>query len=740
MTAIVSTALQQFSQTTAMASAINKATLFLIAHQNTDGGFGSSPSTVYETALTYKALANVITDATVLGNAINYLTANQAFDGSWNEDPYSTALALQALYLFETRPVIEPPPPPPTTGTVGGAVMDASTNQSLSGATAALVSNPSLAALTNGSGSFSIANIPAGSQQITFTLNGYATTTATVSVTAGAIINIGNVPLSAAPNSGIIQGTVTDASNGSPLSGVLITVTGSSTWTATTAANGTFKIINITPGNVTITASKSSYTLVTGASTVTAGDTMIFSPSLTVTPPPALTGGLQGTVVDLATGLPLQGATVSVTGPKSYTGSTDSAGNFLFSTIDTGSYSVTVSLTGYGVNSYSIIITSGVTANLGSIALTLNPTTGTIQGTVTDSSTNAPISGAAITVSGSGAGTAVTAPDGSYQLSGISPGTITLSASKTGYGAVTGTGTITVGGTLVYNIALTPAPVTTTELKGVLSDNTTNQPVSNAVVTLTLSGTGAVSSAASDASGAFIFHSLDPGTYAISVAATGYISQTGTLTIVANVVNNVGTIQLTPAPTVTTITGTVTDAVSGLVLPNADVSVVGTSIAAKTDSTGSYTLADVIALAFVVKASATGYDSRSYNVTTTAYGAYTVDFALSQSQTGELRVTSLITDKQSYSANENMLITATIENSGSAAVTTIVQAHIIDGQENVVAFTKPAADTTSLPFWTLTIEPLSSVTVTMPWNTARFAPGDHQVNVKVTMPAINGSI
>jgi large repetitive protein len=97
MTAMVSMTLQQFPQTTSIATAINKATSYLLARQNTDGAFGVSGSTVYETALSYLALTGVTTDATVLGNAINYLIAAQLPDGSWNEDPYSTALALRAL-------------------------------------------------------------------------------------------------------------------------------------------------------------------------------------------------------------------------------------------------------------------------------------------------------------------------------------------------------------------------------------------------------------------------------------------------------------------------------------------------------------------------------------------------------------------------------------------------------------------------------------------------------------------
>ncbi|MEW6418770.1 MAG: prenyltransferase/squalene oxidase repeat-containing protein [Nitrospirota bacterium] len=105
MTALVSMVLQQFPRTTSIATAINKATSYLIAHQNADGGFGEgggtpplqSTSTIFETAHAYLALVGETTDATVLGNAINYLTSTQLPNGSWDDDPYSTALALRAL-------------------------------------------------------------------------------------------------------------------------------------------------------------------------------------------------------------------------------------------------------------------------------------------------------------------------------------------------------------------------------------------------------------------------------------------------------------------------------------------------------------------------------------------------------------------------------------------------------------------------------------------------------------------
>ena len=106
MTALVSSTLQQFQQTTSIATAVNKATSYLMSHQNIDGGFATSTgsvSTVYETALSIIALIGSGQGDPSTGsglpiqNAINYLISNQQLNGSWNDDPYSTALAIRAL-------------------------------------------------------------------------------------------------------------------------------------------------------------------------------------------------------------------------------------------------------------------------------------------------------------------------------------------------------------------------------------------------------------------------------------------------------------------------------------------------------------------------------------------------------------------------------------------------------------------------------------------------------------------
>jgi hypothetical protein len=557
ITALVSSTLQQFQQTTSIATAVNKATSYLIAHQNMDGGFATSTgsvSTVYETAYAYIALVGVTTDATVLGNAINYLTTTQSANGSWNDDPYSTALAIRALYFSENKPA--PPPTASTTGTVTGKVVDASTNQPLAGVS---IVSGQISATTTNTGEFTLSNIPQGSQTITFTLTGYSTSTSSVNVFAGGILSLGTSLLSPNPTTGIIKGAVTDASNGQPLSGATITVTGSFNGSAITGVDGSFIITNITPGSVTVTASKAGYYAVSGTGTVTAGGNLFFNPQLSTTPPIATTGSLTGKVVDGSTNLPIQGATISIAGGPSIT---------------------------------------------------------------------------------------------------------------------------------------------------------------------------------ADAQGIFLINDITPNTYQVSISATGYISQTYQVMIMADVTTDMQTIHLSPSSQSTSVSGKVTDFQTGLPIPNADVYIQGAAISTKTNSTGAYTINNINLLEFSIKASATGYNSLAYTITATTYGAYTIDFKLNQSQASNLRSISLTTDKQSYSANENVLITATIENTGSTAINTIIEAQINDNNGNTIALATPAnPNATNEPFWVITVEPFSSVTVGIVWNSAQFKPGDYQINLKATVPA-----
>jgi len=106
--------------------------------------------------------------------------------------------------------------------------------------------------------------------------------------------------------------------------------------------------------------------------------------------------------------------------------------------------------------------------------------TGTLQGTVTDASTNNPVSGATITVQPLGAST-TTAADGTYSIL-LPVGTYDVTASAFGYqdGVANGV-VITNGNTTTQDFALQPSP--SGSLSGFVRDGS-NTPIENATVTI----------------------------------------------------------------------------------------------------------------------------------------------------------------------------------------------------------------------------------------------------------------
>ncbi|HWR58494.1 MAG TPA: prenyltransferase/squalene oxidase repeat-containing protein, partial [Thermodesulfovibrionales bacterium] len=77
---------------------ITKGVAWLSQRQNPDGGFGNSPSTVYDSALAVMTLKEFEVPQDSLNKGLNYILNNQSADGSWNESPYQTALAINAVW------------------------------------------------------------------------------------------------------------------------------------------------------------------------------------------------------------------------------------------------------------------------------------------------------------------------------------------------------------------------------------------------------------------------------------------------------------------------------------------------------------------------------------------------------------------------------------------------------------------------------------------------------------------
>src|SRR5207237_9681045 len=142
-----------------------------------------------------------------------------------------------------------------------------------------------------------------------------------------------------------------------------------------------------------------------------------------------------------------------------------------------------------------------------------------LSGTVTDASTSKPIAGATVSA---GSGSAVTDAGGAYAISGLAPGTYTATASASGYASQGASVTLTAGNTTTQNFALAPNPGTIT---GTVTDSGTGAPIAGATVSY---GGG---STTTDGSGVYTLANVAEGSYSVTVAATGYTSQSRTVTV-----------------------------------------------------------------------------------------------------------------------------------------------------------------------------------------------------------------
>jgi hypothetical protein len=153
-------------------------------------------------------------------------------------------------------------------GTVTGKVTNVSNGAVLAGAT---VSWSGGSTTSNASGIYTLANVAAGSRNVTATKTGYLARSLSVNVTAGATSTL-NFPLATA---GKISVKVVTAS-GAVVSGVTVTIKGgviATTVSGATAATGLLTTNWIPIGTYTVTVAKTGHTTQSKSTTVTSGVT-----------------------------------------------------------------------------------------------------------------------------------------------------------------------------------------------------------------------------------------------------------------------------------------------------------------------------------------------------------------------------------------------------------------------------------------------------------------------------------
>jgi uncharacterized protein (TIGR03437 family) len=324
--------------------------------------------------------------------------------------------------------------------------------------------------------------IPAALQfRLTYPLS----TISSVSVAASAATTAAGKSLSCANNAGWVDCIVFGLNTSAIPSGVIATA-------AVAVTPG------IAAGNISLPLTNA---VATGASSApipvsaTAG-------TVTVVAAPPTTWSISGAVSSGG------GATIALTGAASNTTAADSAGNYSFTGLSNGSYSVTASKSGFTISPAARAVTvSGANVVGMDFTATAIVSTWMISGTVS--------SGAGATIALTGAASKTTTADsaGNYSFTGLANGTYSVAASKSGFTMSPTSRAVTINGVNVAGMDFTAtAIVSTWTISGTVS--------SGAGATVTLGGASSITTTA-DGTGKYAFNRLANGSYTIAPWKTG---------------------------------------------------------------------------------------------------------------------------------------------------------------------------------------------------------------------------
>jgi hypothetical protein len=225
----------------------------------------------------------------------------------------------------------------------------------------------------------------------------------------------------------------------------------------------------------------------------------------------------------------LPGVLINLTGAAVANASTDANGNYGFTGLASGNYTLVPSLAGYTFRPASTVVTvsggnvSGSNFTETAYAQATSGLSGSASGAVAQNVT--------ITLSGANNGTALTDASGNYTFSGLAAGSYMVTPSLAGYifsPASIAVTTISGGNAGANNFAAAAYAAATSSLSGTVSGAVAQN------VTITLSGanTGTV---VTDANGNYSISGLAAGSYTLTPSLAGY-----TFSPASNAVTTIG--------------------------------------------------------------------------------------------------------------------------------------------------------------------------------------------------------
>ena len=249
-------------------------------------------------------------------------------------------------------------------GTVTGAVQ--------SGVTMTLSGGATGTTTTNALGVYSFSVLVNGGYTVTPSRTGYTFSPTHQDVTLSGANSPGNDFTSAAVVIPPATYSISGAVSGTILAGVTINLTGTDTRSTMTDSSGTFSITGLANGPYTLTPIKEGYTFAPSSSAATVSGADItgknFVAAINILPKYNISGAVSGDV--------LYQVTITLSGAGSATTITNPSGNYSFSGLVNGSYTVTPSKTGYTFSpTSSVASVSGADITGKNFVATANTTT-----------------------------------------------------------------------------------------------------------------------------------------------------------------------------------------------------------------------------------------------------------------------------------------------------------------------------------------------------------------------------
>jgi len=473
---------------------------------------------------------------------------------------------------------------------------------------------------SDANGNVSVTGLPPGAYSITTQDDNLMTTSANVTVVAGAAAPF---TLSVAQR-GVLTGTVTNSAAGAPIPNVPVYAATDQGFSATAVsdASGNYRIEGLDAGTYHVVLGQEDGPALAQAQVVFDLAHTTATANLSI----AVAGFVAGTVFQTDGVTPIPGAAVGLSqaGNIILSTVTDQQGHYSFVIVAAGTYQIEAAADGRAFAPIAGVAVSGG-ANLTGRNLTAG--NDQISGVVNDSATGRPIQDATVTIlradSGLGlivAATLTTASDGSYSMTGAVPGPYRIMAGADGRATSAQNVIVTHGAvaSATFNLAAGGS------ISGTVTETGSGLPLAGAALVLSSNDDPQIAEAVlTDASGRYDLRGFPPGNYSMLVSSANHEAVVIAALVLGADARNVN-VNLSVAST------QVKGVVSGAAGPLAGVVVSakaqnGTEIEqAVTAATGAYTLRTLPSGTYSVSARAAGFnDSAPTQVTVTSGGTVT---------------------------------------------------------------------------------------------------------------------